>query len=278
VDLYTTTAYKVSQQITTKYSTSFSSSAKLFPLSLRKHIYAIYGLVRIADEVVDTYGGSDTRILLEDLEQEVYAAITRGYSTNPIVHSFALTAHEFGITKKLIQPFFASMTLDIKQKNFTQKQYVQYIYGSAEVVGLMCLRVFVNGDENTYKQLQDGAQSLGSAYQKVNFLRDMRHDFMELGRVYFPSIDYETFDDAARDKIVADIEDDFNKAKTTAKKLPATSRPAVELSISYYELLLKKIKETSATALKTKRVRVANRTKAVLFLQAKVRYQRRHGY
>lgn len=269
--LYNNVSYKVSQLITLGYSTSFGSSTKLFSKDIRPHIYAIYGLVRIADEAVDTYRGADAGQVLHNLEDEVYAALGRGYSTNPVVQSFVLTANQFGIGRELIQPFFASMALDLTPAAFTQQRYESYIYGSAEVIGLMCLRVFVHGDAVRYNQLEQGARALGAAYQKVNFLRDMAADYRQLGRVYFPGIVFETFDDTAKDKIIADIENDFAVARIAAARLPAGSQKAVQLSITYYGALLKKLKKTPSAVITQKRIRINGASKAILFFRAVIR-------
>lgn len=269
--LYNDVSYKISQLITLDYSTSFSSSTRLFSKDIRPHIYAIYGLVRIADEAVDTYRGTDAGQVLHNLEEEVYAAVHRGYSTNPVVQSFALTASRFGIGRSLIQPFFASMAMDATPTIFTTERYQAYIYGSAEVVGLMCLRVFVQGNNKAYIQLEEGARALGAAYQKVNFLRDMAADYRQLGRVYFPGVTFETFDDAARDEIIADIEKDFTEAKQAASRLPVGSRKAVQLSITYYGALLKKLKKTPSAVIAQKRVRINDASKAIIFSRAVIR-------
>ena len=277
MELYTNVSYAISRLITIDYSTSFSTSTKLFPKQMQQHIYAIYGLVRIADEIVDTYKGKDSKELLSGLEAEVYAAIRRGYSPNPVVQSFALTAKQFGISRTLIHPFFVSMHMDIEPVEYTKKLYERYIYGSAEVVGLMCLRVFLGGDDVAYKKLENGARSLGSAYQKVNFLRDLRADYAELGRIYFPGVTFDTFDDTAKRAIVTDIERDFVKAKQAASKLPASSRNAVELSITYYEALLQKISRTPAGVIKQQRIRLNGTAKTRLLLQATARKAVRRG-
>lgn len=268
MNLYDDVAYELSQRITLAYSTSFSSSTKLFPRALRPHIYAIYGLVRIADEVVDTYRGDDRQTILKKLENEVYDALQRGYSANPIVHSFTQTARAYGIKKELIAPFFASMTMDVRPEVYTQKKYETYIYGSAEVIGLMCLRVFLDGDTAAYKRLEGGARALGSAYQKVNFLRDIAADYKELGRVYFPGVSFDTFNDEVKAVLIYDIENDFKRARGAIAKLPKESRRAVELSLAYYNELLEKLKRTPASVIKRQRIRVNWWGKTLLFWRA----------
>ena len=267
MDLYTTTAYKLSRDLTRAYSTSFSASIRLFSPELRLHISAIYGLVRIADEIVDTYDGQDQRQLLDGLEHETKAAIKRGYSPNPIVHAFAITAKQYKITNDLIVAFFKSMRMDLSPKFFTQELYETYIYGSAEVIGLMSLKVFTD-DEVLYRKLEKGAARLGAGYQKVNFLRDIDADATGLGRWYFPNSSFETFNDKIKDSIIKDIQKDFSAGEKAAYKLPQSSQKAVLLSITYYRALLNKIAKTPAETLKSKRIRINNVQKSALFLKA----------
>ena len=258
MDLYTKTSYELSRTLTLRYSTSFSKSSQLFAPSVKQYIFAIYGLVRIADEIVDTYQGKDSEVLLDTLEKDTYKAIKTGYSTNPIIHAFADTFRKFTIDKSLIKAFFGSMRTDLTQTTFTKKQYEKYIYGSAEVIGLMCLKVFVEGDENEYKHLEPGARVLGAAYQKVNFLRDIASDYNERGRVYFPDIDFKTFSEADKRAIEQDIAADFQVARGAVLQLPKNARRAVRLSFEYYSELLKTIEKTPVETLKTTRVRVPN--------------------
>jgi phytoene/squalene synthetase len=266
MDNYAIAAYRSSAAVTRTYSTSFGLSIKLFAPELRPHIYAIYGLVRLADEIVDTYRGSDARLRLDELEAEVKRAIKTGYSGNPIVHAFALTAQTYHIPQALIKPFFHSMRSDLTPKTFDQKAYEAYIYGSAEVVGLMCLKVFTNASP-LYDQLESGASALGAAYQKVNFLRDIRSDASELRRWYFPKSSFETFNDAAKKRIEKDIYKDLVKARKALVKLPKSSRKAVLLSVAFYESLLRKIEKTSAAKLTQKRIRINNAMKTLLFIK-----------
>lgn len=266
MDQYTTTSYKASKLVTTAYSTSFGLSIRLFEASLRPHIYAIYALVRIADEIVDTYDGADQRTLLDDLEAQTKQTLQSGYSTNPIIHAFAATARRYKINDSLITPFFESMRMDLSPQSFDQKSYETYIYGSAEVVGLMCLKVFTN-DAKLYTALEPGAKHLGAAYQKVNFLRDIAADAEGLGRWYFPVGSFETFDDITKDVIVKDIENDLKHALVAIAHLPPSSRKAVRLSYQYYKELLQRIKQTPASVLKQKRIRVNDLQKTALFLR-----------
>lgn len=266
MELYNLTSYEVSRLITQRYSTSFSGSIKLFSQEIQPHIYAIYGLTRIADEIVDTYRGKDAKSLLEDLESEVYAAIKRGYSANPVVAAFAVTAREFKIGRILLRPFFASMAMDLEPTTYTDRHYKEYIHGSAEVVGLMCLRVFIGGEDKEYTRLKDSASALGAAYQKINFLRDFAADYRELGRVYFPGVSFEDFNDSVKNDIVCDIEKDLKMADEGLRQLPASSQRAVSLSILYYGRLLKKLKNTTAEEIKRRRVRLSSVAKLGLML------------
>lgn len=267
MDLYTSVAYQASKRLTLSYSSSFGISSRLFSRAIQPHIFAIYGLVRIADEVVDTYRGTDARALLDQLESDTYSAIESSYSTNPIVHSFALTAQKFGISTDLIAPFFASMRMDIPPSSYTSEDYHSYIYGSAEVVGLMCLKVFCNGDQSRYDEMQPGASALGSAYQKVNFLRDLAADYTELGRVYFPGVTYDTFDDTVKQSIIDDIHADFKTADKAISSLPKSSRIAVRVSYRYYSQLLRRLENASVSSIKSTRVRISTPYKLWLLAQ-----------
>lgn len=264
MDLYTATSYELSRLLTLRYSTSFSSSTKLFSPHIQPHIFAIYGLVRIADEIVDTYAGKDKEQQLDLLENETYKALKIQYSTNPIVHAFAKTAAHYDITKQLIAPFFKSMRMDLEPVHYSKKLYQKYIYGSAEVIGLMCLKVFVEGDAKRYTALAPGAKALGSAYQKVNFLRDIASDYAERQRVYFPDVSFETFSETDKQMILADIKKDLHEAHGSLANLPGSARKAVTLSYSYYYELLKKLEKTPADTLKHTRVRVPTAKKIYL--------------
>lgn len=270
MDLYAQVSQQASRQLTEAYSTSFSSATKLFDATTRRAIYNIYGLVRVADEVVDTYQGSDANGILNDLEAETYAAIKRGFSANIIVNAFCITAREYHITEQLIHPFFDSMRMDIHQKTFNQKDYNTYIYGSAEVVGLMCLKVFVRGDSKQYAHLQKGAAALGAAFQKVNFLRDIKDDYQTRGRYYFPHGNFEMFNEDDKKLIIADIIKDFEQAKPAIDELPLHIRPAVRLAYQYYYKLLDALQATPATQIAQRRIRVSNATKASLLIKTKV--------
>lgn len=267
MDLYDQVAYENSRNLTLRYSTSFGLSSRLFGKSIQPHIYAIYALVRIADEIVDTYKGKNSLQLLDTLESQVYETIQTGYSTDLVVHAFAKTARIYGIDKQLIAPFFTSMRMDLSPQTYSSKNYTSYIHGSAEVVGLMCLRVFLNGDEQRYKELAPGASALGSAYQKVNFLRDLASDYKELGRLYFPDIRYDTFDEPAKQRIIDDIRADFAVALPALRQLPPSSRKATLMSYVYYSELLNKLERTPAHIIKHTRVRVPSARKLTLLLR-----------
>lgn len=265
MDLYDAVSRDINKLITTRYSTSFGLSSTLFGRTIRPHIYCIYGLVRIADEIVDTYRQADSLELLNELEADTLRCIKTGYSANPVVHAFGLTARKYAIDTSLVTAFFASMRMDIDGFKNTQKNYETYIYGSAEAVGLMCLYVFIDGDQQRYKELAPGARALGAAYQKINFVRDLAADSTELGRWYFPGSTYKTFDDAAKAIVIADIENDISTAKRALARLPASSSKAVSLSLAYYERLLERLQHASTTELKSRRLRIPNATKLALY-------------
>jgi phytoene synthase len=270
MELYESTAYVLAQKLTERYSTSFSVSITLLPPAMRRHIYAIYGMVRIADEIVDTYPGDDARKQLDAFYDEVMHAssLDLPYSTNPLIHAFALTAKQYGITKELIDPFFDSMRMDLTPTAFDEKKFQQYIYGSAAVVGLMCLRVFVNGDNARYDELAPGAKQLGNAYQKVNFLRDIGADKDNLKRHYFPGVTKLT--DQQKEHIVDNIQADFDGAKSYISNLPISARSAVSLSYRYYQELLRRLRAIPAETLRTTRIRVPDIRKLAFYIQARV--------
>ena len=268
---YSSTAYILSQKLTHEYSTSFGISSRLLKRQMRKHIYAVYGLVRISDEIADCPGIDDTyRLsLLNSLEQEVYSAIERQYSANPLVHSFAMTAKIYGIDRSLIEPFFGSMRMDI-QHAYTPKYYNEYIHGSAEVIGLMCLKVFCHGEKSLYNSLELGARKLGAAFQKVNFLRDFAADYKVLNRVYFPGVNFIDFTDAQKREIEQDIETDFADSEKYIRKLPRSARIAVRVSNTYYKALFKKIQHASVDVIKLKRIRIGSMRKFLLLCKARL--------
>lgn len=269
MEQYSHLSYELARHTTNTYSTSFSMSSRLFARSIRHHIYAIYGLVRIADEIVDTYRGDDSATQLEHLHQQTRTACQTGYSSNPIVHAFAITARAFAIDHHLIDPFFDSMAMDLTQHTWNETLYKKYIYGSAEVVGLMCLNVFVSGDETMYQKQSAAAKALGAAYQKINFLRDFAADARELKRVYFPGVTYDSFDENTKLHIIDDITRDMTVAYSGIAHLPDSARRAVRASYLYYQALLETIANTPATMIKQKRIRITNAHKLVLLAQAR---------
>jgi len=268
MELYTKTSEKISKTLMHSYSTSFGWSTLLFPLSIRQHIYNIYGLVRIADEVVDCYNGKDQLEKLKSLEKETLDSIKTGYSSNPVVHSFAQTYRKFNIDKSFIKAFFQSMEMDTKSINYTDKLYRQYIYGSAEVIGLMCLAVFCDNDKKLFDNLRPGAQALGAAYQKINFLRDLGSDSRNLKRMYFPGVNINNISDADKDKIIKDINKDLILADKAIAKLPQSSYKATYLSRLYYSKLLEKISNKSIDQIINTRYRINNFIKIWLLLKA----------
>jgi phytoene/squalene synthetase len=271
--LFHDVSQKCSQFTTEKYSTSFSSAIRLLHESLRTPIYNIYGLVRFADEIVDTFHDFDKHQLLSDFRNETFLAIEKKISLNPILHSFQLTVNQYGIDPELIDSFFNSMEQDLNETKYDLAGYNQYIYGSAEVVGLMCLYVFCEGDKVLYKRLQPSAQALGAAFQKVNFLRDLKADYQELNRTYFPGIDFRNFTPAMKQQIEMDIAADFEKAYIGIAQLPVKARFGVYVAYKYYMSLFKKIKKSQPSLLMHNRIRIPNYSKAFILMRAGVRSQ-----
>lgn len=265
-DLYLDSSQDINKLITKKYSTSFSTAIILIDKSIRKDIYNIYGFVRVPDELVDSLRPEDCKKQLIDYTNQTYSAMHYGVSSNPIIHAFVSTAKKYSISKKLIQPFFDSMLTDISKKKYTNKEYQQYIYGSAEVVGLMCLCVFTGGSSKQYKLLQPGAIALGSAFQKINFLRDIKSDNNNLNRVYFPNTKLNHLSKIEKKNIERDIVRDMKLAKQMINSLDKSSRYGVNLAYSYYSALLDKITKSTPEELLTKRIRVNNIHKAFLFI------------
>ena len=264
VKLYKEVSFSCSELITKSYSTSFSLGINTLHKSIHKPIYAIYGFVRFADEIVDTFHNLDKEKVLDKFEGDTYDAIKNRFSTNPVLHSFQLVVNKYKIKKDHIEAFLKSMRMDLSMKVFNKKSYKEYIYGSAEVVGLMCLKVFC--DENEYQKLEKYAISLGSAFQKVNFLRDIKSDFEERGRIYFPGVKFETFSEVDKKSIEKDIVKDFNNAIVGIKMLPSQAKSGVYLSYKYYLELLDKIKSKDFSTIKTERVRVSNTKKFMIFV------------
>jgi phytoene/squalene synthetase len=271
IQLFDKTSNDLSRRVSLNYSTSFSLGIKLLSKEYRWAVFATYGFVRLADEIVDTFHGFDKARLLADFKAQTYQSIREGISTNPILHSFQLAANQFGITDDLIEPFFQSMEEDLHTNTHNQKSYDEYIYGSAEVVGLMCLKIFCKGDQNQYDSLLPYARSLGAAFQKVNFLRDIKSDIEERGRLYFPNIDFNNFSDADKLHIIEDVKKDFEHAYIGILKLPIGSRLGVYTAYIYYLKLLQKIERTTASEIMNQRIRIPNIQKIVLLAQSYVR-------
>ncbi len=254
-----------SKMVTQKYSTSFYRASSLFQPEIRQHIYNIYGFVRLADEIVDTFHDYDKVKLMDEFERNYISAQENCISLNPILHSFCLTQKEKKIPQHLVDAFLTSMKMDLGDiKDLNDEKYNEYIYGSAEVVGLMCLKVFVNGNIEEYEKLRPYAQSLGAAFQKINFLRDIKADFTDLNRTYFPNVDFNNFSLADKKAIEMDIAKDFAHAKIGIKMLPITCKLAVYMAYKYYFNLFKKIRKTEPELLLTKRIRVSNARKIYL--------------
>ena len=267
--MYDKVSFEISRLITREYSTSFSSAVGLLPGDLRKAIFSIYGFVRLADEIVDTFHDFDKPVLLEKFEKDYDEAVASGISLNPVLHAFQLTVKKYRIGDDLIRAFLKSMKSDlVKQEYLTDGELKEYIYGSADVVGLMCLRVFTRGDDRQFEELVAPAMRLGSAFQKVNFLRDLKSDTHQLGRSYFPQYDAATFSETVKKELVADIETDFEAALEGIRKLPGDAGPAVMVAFTYYRALTRKISRTPASVLINQRIRVPDGLKFLLLLRA----------
>lgn len=264
---------KCSKLTTTSYSTSFSLGIKVLNRKLHNPIYGIYGFVRFADEIVDSFHEYDKFNLFEEFKKDTYKAINDKISLNPILNSFQHVVNNYKIDHSLIDTFLDSMEMDLQPQVYDAKKYDLYILGSAEVVGLMCLQVFVDGDKNRYEELKPYAMSLGSAFQKINFLRDANADYLDLGRTYFPNIDMQNFSELDKPKIEKDIEKDFEKALIGIKKLSHSSRGGVYLAYIYYYNLFQKIQSLPSTRLLEERIRVPNTNKFILMCQSLVKNQ-----
>ena len=263
-----------SKIVTKTYSTSFSMATKMLHPSIRNHIYNIYGFVRFADEIVDSFHNYPKKLLLNRFEEDLYLSLDQKISLNPILNSFQHTVNKFEIDTNLIKAFMRSMRWDLDKKIYdNQKDYEKYIYGSADVVGLMCLKVFVKGNESQYKSLRPAAMSLGSAFQKVNFLRDLKDDYQELNRTYFPSVNFNHFDEVSKLNIINEIELDFELALDGIFKLPVEARFGVYTAYKYYIKLLKKLKNTSSVNIQKTRIRVPNYQKMSVFAGSYLKYR-----
>jgi phytoene/squalene synthetase len=266
MNLFDLTAFRCSKIITQHYSTSFSLGIRSLHRRFHDPVYAIYGFVRYADEIVDTFYDHDQARLLNDFKQETYRALEDKLSLNPVLHAFQKTVNEYAIETDLIDAFLHSMAMDLQPQVYDSSGYEAYIYGSAEVVGLMCLRVFCEGDDARYQQLKPPARRLGAAFQKVNFLRDIKSDYQDRGRVYFPDVDFNHFSQSAKASIEADIQADFDAAYQGILNLPPTARLGVYLAYVYYLRLFKKIKNCSAARIANERIRIPDNQKLLLLL------------
>ncbi|PWJ38458.1 phytoene/squalene synthase family protein [Sediminitomix flava] len=262
-----------SKHITQKYSTSFSLGIRCLHSDLRGPIYSVYGFVRIADEIVDTFHDYDKETLLKEFKEETYKALDQRISTNPVLNSFQQAVHDFNIDYKHIDTFLKSMEMDLNKKEYDPSQYEEYILGSAEVVGLMCLKIFCYGDQEQYDKLEPYAMRLGSAFQKVNFLRDLKDDIEDLGRFYFPNLVVSDFNDDTKREIEKEIEEDFKYALKGIVQLPKSSRFGVYLAYVYYSRLFQKIKNTPHTKVMEGRIRIPNPRKLSLFASTYVKHQ-----
>tara|TARA_B100000767_G_scaffold56004_1_gene51564 strand:+ start:999 stop:1841 length:843 start_codon:yes stop_codon:yes gene_type:complete len=274
-ELFDQVSFDTSKLVTKKYSTSFSLAVKMLSPTIRSAIYNIYGFVRFADEIVDTFHDYKKEELLDDFEKEYYKALENGISLNPILNSFQATVKRYNITDDLVKSFLKSMRADLSKTAYeTQEEYNEYIYGSADVVGLMCLKVFVDGDDEKYNELKNAAMRLGSAFQKVNFLRDLKDDFELLNRSYFPNVDLTSLDTESKDIIIKEIEDDFDFAFNHGiLKLPVEAKFGVYMAYRYYRRLLKKLNSVPSSEIIETRVRISDPMKINLLARSYVKYK-----
>lgn len=273
-ELFDKISEECSKNVTKSYSTSFSLATKMLSSNIRQDIYNIYGFVRFADEIVDTFHSYNKKELFKRFVDDLNHSLKQKISLNPILNSFQKTVHKYNIDRDLINSFLKSMEQDLKKKKYESLQeYNEYIYGSADVVGLMCLKVFVSGRNDDYKKLKPYAMSLGSAFQKVNFLRDINDDYKKLNRIYFPGVDYGTFNDDVKNNIMIDIEKDFAKALKGIYMLPNNSKFGVYAAYKYYKRLLRKLERASYLQIKSERVRVPNYQKVDVLARSYVRYR-----
>lgn len=274
-ELFDQVSFDTSKLVTKKYSTSFSLAVKMLSPTIRSAIYNIYGFVRFADEIVDTFHDYKKEELLDDFEKEYYKALENGISLNPILNSFQATVKKYNITDDLVKSFLKSMRADLSKTAYeTQEEYNEYIYGSADVVGLMCLKVFVDGDDEKYNELKNAAMRLGSAFQKVNFLRDLKDDFELLNRSYFPNVDLTSLDTESKHLIIQEIEDDFDFAFNHGiLKLPVEAKFGVYMAYRYYRRLLKKLNSVPSSEIIETRVRISDPMKINLLARSYVKYK-----
>lgn len=270
--LFDNVSIKTSKMVTNSYSTSFSLGIKFLHKQFQDPIYSIYGFVRFADEIVDTFHDFNKKELLDEFKIETYRAIERGISLNPVLNSFQKVVNDFKIDHKLIDTFLRSMEMDLEKKEYSEEAYKDYILGSAEVVGLMCLRVFVKGNQKMYEDLTPYAMALGSAFQKINFLRDLHADYLGMGRVYFPNVELKELDPQTKAALEDDIEIDFNKGLEGIKLLPKDSRFGVYVAYICYRKLFNKIKSLHPERILEERIRIPNSQKMALFASSYVRH------
>ena len=272
--LFDTVSEDCSKIVTQSYSTSFSMATKMLHPSIRNHVYNVYGFVRFADEIVDSFHEYSKEELLDRFEADLYHGLDHKINLNPILNSFQKTVNAFDIDRELIAAFMRSMRWDLEKKVYeTDQEYKDYIYGSADVVGLMCLKIFVKGDTVQYDSLKHAAMALGSAFQKVNFLRDLKNDFQDLERTYFPNVNFNQFDETSKSAIIEEIESDFAKALEGIFKLPTEARFGVYTAYKYYTKLLAKLKQTSSLNIQKTRIRVPNYQKMTVFARSYVKYR-----
>ncbi len=272
IALYHRNSFKCSKITTQNYSTSFSLGILSLNKKFRDPIYGIYGFVRFADEIVDTFHHHQKQLLIDRFEQDTYAAINEKISLNPILHSFQLVVNKYGIEQELISQFLSSMKMDLSQKNHEQQSFETYILGSAEVVGLMCLRVFTEGNNDYYQRLKPQAMKLGAAFQKINFLRDLKADYFSLGRAYFPGFELEKFNEQKKLQIELDIAKDFEAGLEGIKQLPYGARFGVYVAYVYYFALFTKIQSLSASRILTERIRIPDFRKYMLIVRCYFRH------
>jgi phytoene/squalene synthetase len=273
-DLFDKISFDCSRNVTKSYSTSFSSAVKMLAPSIRQDIYNIYGFVRFADEIVDSFHDYNKEDLLSLFEKDLELSLKNKISLNPILNAFQHTVTKYEIPNELIAAFMKSMKLDLTKTEYkTESEYNEYIYGSADVVGLMCLKVFVNGDDSKYEILKDSAMRLGSAFQKVNFLRDLKADFEDLNRTYFPNTDLSKLDEVSKLKIIEEIEADFKAGYDGLIHLPIEAKFGVYTAYIYYKKLLSKLKSTPSAEIKNTRIRVSNYQKYQLFAKCYFTYK-----
>jgi phytoene synthase len=273
-ELFDKLSFRCSHKVTSIYSTSFSHAVKMLRPKIQNDIYAIYGFVRFADEIVDSFHDYDKQLLLDEFEIDLYKALDRKISLNPILNAFQIVVHKYEIEDELIKHFLKSMRADLEKLEYnTTEEYEDYIYGSADVVGLMCLKVFVQGDQNRFEQLKKPAMKLGSAFQKVNFLRDIKDDSENLNRHYFPHIKGDVINREVKEMIIAEINKDFDEAYEGIVQLPLEAKFGVYTAYIYYKNLLRKLKTTEAEEIREKRIRISNPMKMVLLTKSFVNYK-----